>query len=86
MTIYFFDDGDPRTPALYGALMDPSSARRLPEILAPAGDEAAMRAAIAAGANAVYFGLKDFNARARATNFDGDALGQTMALLHDHGV
>lgn len=59
---------------------------RLPEILAPAGDEAAMRAAIAAGADAVYFGLKDFNARARATNFDADALGQTMTLLHEHGV
>jgi U32 family peptidase len=61
-------------------------ASRLPEILAPAGDEPAMRAAIAAGADAVYFGLKDFNARARATNFDPDALGQTMTLLHEHGV
>lgn len=62
------------------------SVHRLPEILAPAGDEAAMRAAIAAGADAVYFGLKDFNARARATNFDADALGKTMTLLHEHGV
>lgn len=58
----------------------------MPEVLAPAGDEAAMRAAIAAGADAVYFGLKDFNARARATNFDADALGKTMTLLHEHGV
>lgn len=66
--------------------MHSSSAQHVPEILAPAGDEAAMRAAIAAGADAVYFGLKDFSARARATNFDADALGQTMTLLHDHGV
>jgi len=86
MTIYFFDHGDLKTPALYGAPMQHPSAHRLPEILAPAGDEAAMRAAIAAGADAVYFGLKDFSARARATNFDAEALGQTMTLLHDHGV
>lgn len=66
--------------------MDPARSSRVPEILAPAGDETAMRAAISAGADAVYFGLKDFNARARATNFDTDALGKTMALLHDHGV
>ncbi|HRI63807.1 MAG TPA: U32 family peptidase [Polyangium sp.] len=66
-------------------MSSPSVSRR-PEILAPAGDETAMRAAIAAGADAVYFGLKDFNARARATNFDADALGKTMTLLHEHGV
>jgi putative protease len=59
---------------------------RLPEILAPAGDETAMRAAVAAGADAVYFGLKDFNARARAKNFDAEQLGQTMSFLHEHGV
>lgn len=66
--------------------MSSPRARRLPEILAPAGDEAAMHAAIVAGADAVYFGLKDFNARARATNFDADALGKTMTHLHEHGV
>jgi putative protease len=66
--------------------MHPSTAPRRPEILAPAGDETAMRAAVAAGADAVYFGLKDFNARARAKNFDADALGQTMKFLHEHGV
>lgn len=66
--------------------MHPPSVLRLPEILAPAGDEAAMRAAVSAGADAVYFGLKDFNARARAKNFDAEELGQTMKFLHDHGV
>lgn len=89
MTIYFFIRGEHGPPALYGPFMHPSRAPqrlRLPEILAPAGDETAMRAAILAGADAVYFGLKDFNARARATNFDADALGKTMTLLHDHGV
>src|SRR5690349_8784923 len=40
-----------------------------PELLAPAGDFDAMRAAVANGADAVYFGLSNFNARHRATNF-----------------
>ncbi len=59
---------------------------RRPEILAPAGDEAALRAAVLAGADAVYFGLQGFNARARAKNFDVEGLGKTMAFLHEHGV
>jgi U32 family peptidase len=60
--------------------------RRRPEVLAPAGDAASMRAAVRAGADAVYFGLQGFNARARAQNFDAAALGETMAGLHQHGV
>jgi len=61
-------------------------ARERPEVLAPAGDAAAMRAAVRAGADAVYFGLEGFNARARATNFDAASLGKTMDELHAHGV
>lgn len=57
-----------------------------PEILAPAGDEECLRAAVRAGADAVYFGLSGFNARARATNFDEKALGETLRYLHQHGV
>src|SRR5688572_26251670 len=60
--------------------------RHKPEVLAPAGDREAMEAAVRAGADAVYFGLQGFNARARATNFDGAELGRTMAYLHEHGV
>ena len=59
---------------------------RLPEVLAPAGDADAMRAAVAAGADAVYFGLPGTSARARATNFDPDGLGETMRFLHGRGV
>lgn len=66
--------------------MTTQTPRRRPEILAPAGDEAAMRAAVRAGADAVYFGLQGFNARARAKNFDADALSATMRFLHEHGV
>lgn len=57
-----------------------------PEILAPAGDEACMRAAIRAGADAVYFGLRGFNARARASNFDAEGLERIFDELHAHGV
>jgi putative protease len=60
--------------------------RRRPEILAPAGDRAAMEAAVRGGADAVYFGLSAFNARARATNFDPAVLGETLAYLHENGV
>lgn len=57
-----------------------------PEILAPAGDRAALEAAVRAGADAVYFGLRAFSARARATNFDTEELAATMRYLHDYGV
>ncbi len=59
-----------------------------PEILAPAGDRAALETAVRAGADAVYFGLRDrgFNARARATNFAVEDLGETLQWLHDHGA
>lgn len=39
-----------------------------------------------AGADAVYFGLSHFNARARAANFDEDGLAQMLAALHARGV
>jgi putative protease len=58
----------------------------LPELLAPAGDGEALRAAVANGADAVYFGLDTFNARQRATNFTLAKLPQVVAYLHDHNV
>jgi putative protease len=59
-----------------------------PELLAPAGDWDAMRAAVANGADAVYFGLRggNFNARYRATNFAVDELPEVMRYLHGHNV
>lgn len=60
---------------------------RLPEILAPAGDEAALAAALAAGADAVYFGLDEgLNARARAKNFALADLGATCDRIHRAGA
>jgi putative protease len=57
-----------------------------PELLAPAGDFDAMRAAVANGADAVYFGLPNFNARHRATNFTLEQLPEVMSYLHGHNV
>jgi putative protease len=60
---------------------------RVPELLAPAGDRLALRAAIENGADAVYFGLDvGFNARARAANIPVDELPDVMAELHRRGV
>lgn len=54
----------------------------LPELLCPAGDEAALRAAIDSGANAVYLGYKAFGARASAVNFDDEALERAVRYAH----
>ncbi|RUT42866.1 U32 family peptidase [Paenibacillus anaericanus] len=56
------------------------------ELLAPAGDWDCMRAAVANGADAVFFGVEKFNARARANNFRMDELPEIMAFLHSYGV
>src|SRR5215475_7111134 len=45
-----------------------------------------MRAAVANGADAVYFGLNNFNARHRAENFHVEELPRIVAYLHGHNV
>lgn len=62
------------------------TATAAPELLAPAGDWDALRAAVANGADAVYFGLDQFNARHRATNFTLAQLPEVMSYLHSHNV
>lgn len=58
-----------------------------PELLAPAGEEESLRAAVAAGADAVYFGLTGgFNARARADNLAVEELPRIFDYLHARGV
>ncbi|MEZ5277597.1 MAG: DUF3656 domain-containing protein [Opitutaceae bacterium] len=57
-----------------------------PELLSPAGNWDCVRAAVANGADAVYFGLPGFNARIRADNFTEADLPELMAFLHLHGV
>jgi putative protease len=77
---------DPTNP-LHGPNIPPPGAfPRRPEIVAPAGSEEAMRAAVENGADAVYFGLSDFNARMRASNFTPEKLHDIVAWLHERGV
>ena len=57
-----------------------------PELLAPAGNWDCARAAVANGADAIYFGLPAFNARMRADNFSEEDLKPLMEFLHLHGV
>ncbi len=57
-----------------------------PEILAPAGDKSAFLAALAAGADAVYVGLKHFSARMQADNFSVGDLASLTALAHERGA
>lgn len=66
--------------------MKTSQRVKLPELLAPAGDEAALRAAVCAGADAVYLGLRSFGARASATNFDAEGLARATQYAHLHHV
>ncbi len=58
-----------------------------PEVLAPAGDEQSLRAAIYSGANAVYFGIEDgFHARAKAKGISRAQLPHIVALCHEANV
>lgn len=54
------------------------------ELLAPGGDVNAIKAAIVAGANAVYCGLDTFNARNRAANLSFDDLTGIIKLAHKY--
>ncbi|MBD1400828.1 DUF3656 domain-containing U32 family peptidase [Pelovirga terrestris] len=56
-----------------------------PELLAPAGSLEAFFAAVDAGADAVYTGLKDFSARAKAKNFSLADIERMAGYLHADG-
>lgn len=57
-----------------------------PLILAPAGSKASFLAALSAGADAVYCGLKSFSARMAADNFSLEELAQLTRTAHEHGT
>ena len=57
-----------------------------PKILAPAGSKEAFLAALTAGADAVYCGLKSFSARMEADNFAMEELAALTQLAHDMGT
>lgn len=57
-----------------------------PEILAPAGSMEALKAAVHAGADAVYLGGSRYGARAYANNFDEPSLIRAIEYAHIYGV
>src|SRR5687768_3350943 len=61
-------------------------ARRIPELLAPAGSLDAVRAAVANGANAVYLGAERFNARDEGAQLTLDELERACAVAASRGV
>lgn len=67
-----------------GGLGRPRADRRI-EILAPAGSEESLRAAVCAGADAVYIGGTRFGARAYAKNLTEDELLRAIDYVHIHG-
>ena len=58
----------------------------MPEILAPAGSRPSFLAALAAGADAIYCGLKRYSARMAATNFSVTELADLTQLAHARGA
>lgn len=56
------------------------------EILAPAGNEEALKAAVLSGADAVYLGIGNFNARRNAVNFNAENLKHIIEYCHSRGV
>ncbi|MEE1336361.1 peptidase U32 family protein, partial [Methanobrevibacter sp.] len=56
------------------------------ELLAPAGNFISLRAVLENGADAVYFGLNDFNMRANAKNFSLDELSEVSLIAQEYGA
>lgn len=56
------------------------------ELLAPAGDMTAFEAALMSGADAVYLGLDDFNARMKAQNFTSENIADVVKRAHFYGA
>ncbi len=56
------------------------------ELLAPAGSIAALKAAVLAGADAVYLGLGEHNARLKSSDFNAENIQEWIAYAHLFGV
>lgn len=61
------------------------SARHKPEVMSPVGGLSQLRAAVEAGADAVFFGVEAFHARAKV-GFSNEELPEIMRFLHERGV
>ncbi len=80
----------PKTYNIYPEFNAPTAnEKQMPqdlELLAPAGDWAALEAALDAGADAVYFGLRTLNARRRAKNFSPREFVKAVETVHARGA
>jgi U32 family peptidase len=56
------------------------------ELLAPVGNREMLTAAVNAGADAIYFGVKGFNMRATANNFSLDEVKEVVSYCHENNV
>lgn len=56
------------------------------ELLAPAGDMEALKAAVSNGCDAIYLGMQKFGARAYSSNFDMEALKEAVIYAHLRNV
>ena len=56
------------------------------EIMSPAGSFESVVAAVRSGADAVYFGAGDFNARRNAKNLSDEELAEAVSFAHGRGV
>ena len=60
--------------------------KRIPELLAPAGNLEKLKMAVLYGADAVYFGGKSYGLRAMGGNFSREDMAKGVAFAHQHGV
>ena len=56
------------------------------ELLAPAGNMEALKAAVSNGCDAIYLGMQKFGARAYSSNFDLESLKEAVAYAHLRNV
>ncbi len=66
--------------------MDKIKADKKPEIMSPAGNWISLRAALDAGCDAVYFGIKGINMRAGADNFSASEMKRITGLCHKNST
>ncbi len=59
---------------------------KIPALLLPAGSPLALDAALAAGADEIYFGGKELNARVNAGNFSNEEIADAIMKCHFYGV
>jgi len=60
--------------------------KKKPELLAPVGNTESFYAALNGGADAIYMGLPEFNARGRASNFTRPMLQLAVGKAHEKNV